>query len=1297
MDTDGTPLVGSQKSTLDARLRGAGFEDFRAKEDESAKSQRAKTPKGKPLPKAKKTTLRQRFKAGEFVKTPEKLTLKKRIQLGEFDEPTAKRRAVKARATEKRKASSKEEGVKAKVPSKKSDKIKFDERLARAGFNDSGEPVAKLREKEVQEAKSKDTEEKDTEEQDKESSSKSAKNTKFDERLARAGFATEAREDKPPAEQAAQARKARDPTRAALTVSLDDETWPSRYDAYDTFMRKVGAILTPSNYPQLEQERATKMNRCEESKEKKLDAHQWFPSLYLGATTSNYHGLLAYWSVGAGKTAAAWAFLSMFKERERWSLLWVTKNTLVAELWKDAWAFGDESREAIARRVTVMTYKQLNGYLKDEPSKRWLPQLERNGLMRTASRLYRTAIVIDEAHLLYENESLDPQARLSESSLRLLERHYRQAYSELARKDQPKTLLLTGTPFVRDPTTVSRLLNLLVDKQSARLPTETEALERAVSGGDFKRLVQGLVSCYETRMDKTRYAQVLVKPYELAAAGALVEKKLKQVPACKNSKDAYAQAMCYLTVAAWSGKGAPQFLPPELNVLKPEYDRAEAKQAFFAPTKTTRARKSKPTDAECEESCAPGCTLAQMKKSSRFKQAKTIKQGGVLSKPKASYRAADIAQLCQELGLERGEANAVEGASFAAPKLPLLWKNIQALDASSDRAYKHLIFSSVGRGLGAPLIASALSAQGIPRVIAKPDPQRRGGFYLETPEGKRLAEIGPSAMAPKIFPENAVPNAYVLMTEQLAKEQFGTAIDSVQGKRQLKRLVFGTFNARPDNVRGKLIRFLVLDSKFKEGVDVFDVRYIHLFEPQLTPADTTQAVGRGVRRCGQSGLKFNQGWRVALYTYGALRSDARDAYGVETEGDEIVGEQAQELLQKSREVQFAEELLEALREYAVSGVLYECRQFALKKPARPYVAARAPEDTRKLVEELEAAEKELERELGVEGRDASDDERKTKTKELLRGIESLEAEVAAEDEMLARGRCVEEIKQLEALYADSARWSYGEMRQSIAEVEALVDKARKSCTSERERAQLLDQAQYLELLRFPLRLPLNQETVSSFANLVRGCTGEAPERLLGQGASGLAFGLANGRVARVELLSNEQAKADLERAMSAHKRAAELGVAPQVHAVRTCSIQGRTQQVSVVVMDEWSQSLTQALRGGDKELACRLLEKVYNKILTLHQNGIGHGDLHPHNIMVNAAMNDVALIDFEHTFPLAEPEQWIDGWKNLGFNTRAYFANARDIWQEVVKPLQGNVSDEMIRANPAIVDLYFLNQISPLC
>jgi len=85
----------------------------------------------------------------------------------------------------------------------------------------------------------------------------------------------------------------------------------------------------------------------------------------------------------------------------------------------------------------------------------------------------------------------------------------------------------------------------------------------------------------------------------------------------------------------------------------------------------------------------------------------------------------------------------------------------------------------------------------------------------------------------------------------------------------LKKSILDMYNKRPDNIHGELLRILVLDSKYKEGIDLFDVKYCHILEEPLAESDMKQAIGRATRFCGQKGLPFVEGlgWTLNVYVY----------------------------------------------------------------------------------------------------------------------------------------------------------------------------------------------------------------------------------------------------------------------------------------------------------------------------------------------------------------------------------------------------------------------------------------------
>lgn len=189
-----------------------------------------------------------------------------------------------------------------------------------------------------------------------------------------------------------------------------------------------------------------------------------------------------------------------------------------------------------------------------------------------------------------------------------------------------------------------------------------------------------------------------------------------------------------------------------------------------------------------------------------------------------------------------------EIASFS-PKLETLLNKIDELDKEDmdkdNRTYKHFIFSDVKKGgYGAKIVASGMIARGYHHCF-----QTNGSVDIPKPhkDHKTLGLLSSTAL-------------------------YNTPMSQKKIKQILK-----IYNERPTNIYGEQMRFIIFDSGFKEGIDLFDVKYVHIFEEQNTSADLTQAVGRATRSCGQKGLDFvpNKGWELHVYQYHTVFEDGK--------------------------------------------------------------------------------------------------------------------------------------------------------------------------------------------------------------------------------------------------------------------------------------------------------------------------------------------------------------------------------------------------------------------------------------
>jgi len=268
-----------------------------------------------------------------------------------------------------------------------------------------------------------------------------------------------------------------------------------------------------------------------------------------------------------------------------------------------------------------------------------------------------------------------------------------------------------------------------------------------------------------------------------------------------------------------------------------------------------------------------------------------------------------------------------------SPKLHALLKKIKDLDKADlkkdKRNYKHFIFCDVkSSNQGARMLASAFLASGYnlgyqakkkgektedadkekkqvvkknrldtprpPMALAKTkipksfksleeilddsdsDSEEENENTIKTPKSKSLNQQGGEGTPKKKSAKKRFEKIELLSQYQLNKTKNNnfyllSSVDvfdqpiSVMNKKQM----LSNFNNRPDNVHGEDVRFLILDSGFKEGIDLFDVKYVHIFEPPVNAADQKQVIGRGTRTCGQQGLQFHptKGWPLYVYVY----------------------------------------------------------------------------------------------------------------------------------------------------------------------------------------------------------------------------------------------------------------------------------------------------------------------------------------------------------------------------------------------------------------------------------------------
>jgi len=199
----------------------------------------------------------------------------------------------------------------------------------------------------------------------------------------------------------------------------------------------------------------------------------------------------------------------------------------------------------------------------------------------------------------------------------------------------------------------------------------------------------------------------------------------------------------------------------------------------------------------------------------------------------------------------------LEHMPVASPKMEAMLRKIEELDKKDmkehGKLFKHFIFSEVNQGgYGGKIITSALIASGKQLCYEIGD--------IEEAKGKKKARQGFRMLSEADLKKTKGNNFALLSSVNIFKKSMPV---------RFKKELLAKYNSRPDNVYGDQIRFIIMDAGFKEGIDLFDVKYVHIFEPQTSKADEKQVIGRATRTCGQKGLPFHpkMGWPLYVFMY----------------------------------------------------------------------------------------------------------------------------------------------------------------------------------------------------------------------------------------------------------------------------------------------------------------------------------------------------------------------------------------------------------------------------------------------
>jgi superfamily II DNA or RNA helicase len=89
--------------------------------------------------------------------------------------------------------------------------------------------------------------------------------------------------------------------------------------------------------------------------------------------------------------------------------------------------------------------------------------------------------------------------------------------------------------------------------------------------------------------------------------------------------------------------------------------------------------------------------------------------------------------------------------------------------------------------------------------------------------------------------------------------------------KQVRTSNLQAFNT-PDNVDGKIIKIIMISAAGSEGINLLNVRQVHILEPYWNEVRIKQLIGRAVRMCSHKQLPMAER-KVDIYRYHAVRND----------------------------------------------------------------------------------------------------------------------------------------------------------------------------------------------------------------------------------------------------------------------------------------------------------------------------------------------------------------------------------------------------------------------------------------
>ena len=608
------------------------------------------------------------------------------------------------------------------------------------------------------------------------------------------------------------------------------------------------------------------------------------------------NGILINHSVGAGKTATAVYTAHGFEND--YQIIWVTNRTLKQDMWKNV--IGDMSAHPLFRdykgqipvtpagqkrlfnkltgRVWLqpLSYEQLSNalHIKYKFGKETIPVLTKLGeQLRNRNRdpLWKTLLIVDEAHNITKNIK----------DYNIIKDAIKDSYA-MSGKDSVRLLLLTATPVNNDISEFTELIDLLTPKKMYRSNNELIGYVNRTTGElnnkgkKYFNEIGKYISYLNVKNDKNKFAQVsklsidiIISQPRLAARNIELDKE-----EIENLKGECSIMRYNSLLKSYSKLNLPIDIIIELmqnSLLKMTIKDIKILVNHDSRIKECKT-KTKDEKKQCTDNVKKNFSVAkknlktisntcknnakQIKKDLKF----SIKENKSIIKIHKNFlnsKKIDSKEKILMLPKQMIKMRLYEHPDFfnnmehnrnyynTSPKLKTLLETIRNLDRRDyikyNNNFKHAIFINKN-GYNMKILLSCLIANGFESIIKHRIVNGKTRLYIT----------------------NNIPNT----NKNLAILSSSALFRSKQTKTLINN-VLSLFNARPGNIYGNNARFIIIDSGFLEGVDLFDVKYLHVLDDALFKPEMEQLIGRVTRYCGQKGLQFtpNKGWEVKVIEY----------------------------------------------------------------------------------------------------------------------------------------------------------------------------------------------------------------------------------------------------------------------------------------------------------------------------------------------------------------------------------------------------------------------------------------------